>query len=82
MFASFRVVTNSETQSLAVPTSAIVREGDKTSVWVPQDRNHFLRKEVKTGIQQGGYVQIISGLELGEKVVSAGGLFIGNAASS
>jgi len=82
MFASFRVVTNSETQSLAVPTSAIVREGDKTSVWVSQDRNHFLRKDVKTGIQQGGYVQIISGLELGEKVVSAGGLFIGNAASS
>ena len=82
MFASFRVVTNSETQSLAVPTSAIVREGDKTSVWVAQDRNHFTRRDVTTGIQQGGYVQIYSGLQLGEKVVSGGGLLIGNAASS
>src|SRR6266404_630679 len=82
MFASFRVVTNREIQSLAVPTSAIVREGDKTSVWVAQDRNHFTRRDVKTGIQQGGYVQILSGLQFGEKVVSGGGLLIGNAASS
>jgi len=82
MFASFRVVTNSETQSLAVPTSAIVREGDKTSVWVSQDRNHFTRRDVTIGIQQGGYVQILYGLQPGERVVSGGGLLIGNAASS
>ena len=82
MFASFRVVTNSETQSLAVPTSAIVREGDKTSVWVSQDRNHFTRRDVTIGIQQGGYVQILYGLQRGERVVSGGGLLIGNAASS
>lgn len=82
MLASFRVVTNSETQSLAVPTAAIIREGDRTSVWVAQDRNRFLRRDVKIGLQQGGYVQIISGLEPGERVVSAGGLFIGNRASS
>ena len=82
MFASFRVVTNSETQSLAVRTSAIVREGDKTSVWVAQGRNRFARRDVTTGVQQGGYVQIVSGLQLGEQVVSEGGLLIGNAASS
>src|SRR6266567_3243152 len=72
MLASFRVVTNSETQSPAVPASAIVREGDKTSVWVAQDRNHFTRRDVRIGIHQGGYVQILSGLQLGEKVVSGG----------
>lgn len=82
MFASFRVVTNTETQSLAVPTTAIVREGDKTSVWVVQGRNHFARRDVKTGIQQGAYVQIVSGLQLGEKVVSEGSIFVDNAAKS
>lgn len=82
MFASFRVVTNAGTQSLAVPTTAIVREGDKTSVWVAQGRNHFARRDVTTGIQQGGYVQIVSGLQLGETVVSEGSIFVGNAAKS
>jgi cobalt-zinc-cadmium efflux system membrane fusion protein len=82
MFASFRVVTNAGTQSLAVPTTAIVREGDKTSVWVAQGQNHFARRDVTTGIQQGGYVQIVSGLQLGETVVSEGSLFVGNAAKS
>ena len=82
MFASFRVVTNFETQSLGVRTSAIVREGDKASVWVAQGRNRFARRDVTTGVQQGGYVQIVSGLQLGEQVVSQGGLFIANVASS
>src|SRR5262249_18181141 len=82
MFARFRVLTNSETESLAVPASAIIRDGDKTTVWVVQDTNHFVRRGVAVGMEQGGYVQILSGLQQGERVVSEGSLFITNAASS
>jgi cobalt-zinc-cadmium efflux system membrane fusion protein len=82
MFASFRIVTNSEIQSLAVPLSAIIREGGKASVWVIQDTNRFARREVTAGIEQQGYVQILSGLQQGDIVVSEGSLFISNAASS
>jgi cobalt-zinc-cadmium efflux system membrane fusion protein len=81
MFASFRIITNSEVQSLAVPTSAIVREGEKTSVWVKQGE-HFVRREVTVGLEQNGYVQILSGLQAGEKIVSEGGLFLSSLADS
>ena len=82
MFASFRVVTDSEIQSLAVPITAIVHDGNKTSVWVNVSGNQFARREVAVGIEQGGYVQVLSGLQSGDQVVSEGSIFIGNLASS
>jgi cobalt-zinc-cadmium efflux system membrane fusion protein len=82
MFAGFRVLTNSEIQSLCVPTSAVIRNGDKTSVWVIQDTNSFARREVTVGIEQRGNIQVLSGLQPGDRVVSEGSLFINNAASS
>ena len=82
MFASFRVVTDSETDSLAVPVSAVVHEGSKTSVWVKHSGNAFARREVTLGLEQGGYVQVLSGLQAGDQVVSEGSVFISNIASS
>jgi cobalt-zinc-cadmium efflux system membrane fusion protein len=82
MFASFRVVTDSEVASLAVPLSAVVHEGNKTSVWMKQSRNAFARREVTLGLEQGGYAQVLSGLQAGDQVVSEGSIFISNVASS
>jgi cobalt-zinc-cadmium efflux system membrane fusion protein len=82
MFASFRVVTDSQIQSLAVPAGAIVHEGGKTCVWVKQSTNQFARREVTVGLEQQGWVQVISGLQAGDQVVSQGSIFISNLASS
>jgi cobalt-zinc-cadmium efflux system membrane fusion protein len=82
MFASFHITTGAETQALAVPAGAIVRDGDKTAVWVTGDGTHFTRREVTVGTEQNGFVQIVNGLLQGERVVSEGGLFISNVASS
>jgi cobalt-zinc-cadmium efflux system membrane fusion protein len=81
MFASFRIITNSEVHALAVPVSAIVHEGEKTSVWVKQ-ADHFVRREVAIGLEQNGYVQVLSGLQAGEEIVSEGGLFLSSLADS
>ena len=82
MLASFRIVTNSEVHSLAVPLSAIIHEGSRASIWVAQTSNQFVKREVTIGLQQDGYAQIVSGLQPGEKVATAGSLFLANAASS
>jgi cobalt-zinc-cadmium efflux system membrane fusion protein len=82
MFASFRLLTASEVQALAVPVSAIVHDGGKTSVWVKQSGNQFGRREVAVGLEQAGYVQILSGLQAGDEIVSEGSIFISNIASS
>jgi len=82
MFATFRIVTTSAVQSLAVPLSALVHDGEKTSVWVAQPENGFVQREVTVGLEQDGYMQILSGLQAGERVVSDGSLFHSNAARS
>ena len=82
MFATFRIITHAEVQYLAVPLSAVVRDGDKTSVWVAQSEPQFVRREVKLGLEQNGYVQILSGLQAGEQVAAEGGLLLGSVAGS
>ena len=82
MFATFRIVTNEAVQSLAVPVSALVREGETASVWVAQPEQGFVQHTVTVGLEQDGYAQILSGLQSGEHVAAEGSLFLSNAARS
>jgi cobalt-zinc-cadmium efflux system membrane fusion protein len=82
MFATFHIVTTSAVHTLAVPSSAIVHDGEKTSVWVAQPEGEFVQREVTVGLEQDGYAQILSGLQLGEQVTSEGSLFLSNAVGS
>jgi cobalt-zinc-cadmium efflux system membrane fusion protein len=80
MFASFVIRMGDPTRSLAVPVEAVVREGDGTmTVWVTADRRRFVKRTVKPGIQQqGGWSQILEGLEPSELVVTDGAVFLSN----
>ena len=80
MFASFVIRIGDPARSPAVPVEAVVREGDATmTVWVTADRRRFVKRTVKVGIrQQGGWSQILEGLEPGELVVTDGAVFLSN----
>jgi cobalt-zinc-cadmium efflux system membrane fusion protein len=82
MFATFRIITHADMQYPAVPLSAVVRDGDSASVWVAQPEHQFVRREVKLGLEQSGYVQILSGVHEGEQVAAEGGLLLGSAVGS
>ncbi|KXK04201.1 MAG: RND family efflux transporter MFP subunit [Acidobacteria bacterium OLB17] len=58
----------------AIRSEAIQRDGDKAIVFVPKDDEPgaFEVREVEIGGESGGYTTIISGLKLGEKVVTTG----------
>jgi cobalt-zinc-cadmium efflux system membrane fusion protein len=48
-------------------------------VWVTADRRRFVMRSVKVDIQQqGGWSQILEGLEPGELVVTDGAVFLSN----
>ena len=51
-----------------VPAAAVVKDGDKTYVWVVRDAR-VERREVKLGAAQGDEFPVASGLEGGESVV-------------
>ena len=62
----------------AVPTDAVIREGDVATVWVETEPMLFKRRVVEIGIQQDGLTQIRSGLAVGELVVARGAIFVDN----
>ena len=78
MFASFKIATEEASTTVAVPTEAVIREGDLATVWVETEPMLFKRRVVDTGIQQDDLVQIRSGLALGELVVARGAIFVDN----
>ncbi len=79
MFASFVIRVGDPVPSLAVPAEGVVREGDGTmSAWVTKDNRHFIKRTVKTGLQQDGWTQILTGLMPGETVVMDGAVFLSN----
>lgn len=63
----------------AIPTTAVVREGDGSMItWVTADRRHFAVRTVKLGQQNHGQYEVLQGLQVGELVVAEGGVFLSN----
>jgi cobalt-zinc-cadmium efflux system membrane fusion protein len=79
MYASFVIRVGDPVRSPAVPEDGVVREGDGTmTVWVTKDSRHFTKRTVKTGLRENGWVQILDGLQPGERVVTEGAVFLSN----
>ena len=78
MFAMFKISIDDGSKSPAVPTDAVIREGDVATVWVDTEPRLFKRRVVDIGIQQNGLTQIRSGLDAGELVVAQGAIFVDN----
>ncbi|QIL78185.1 efflux RND transporter periplasmic adaptor subunit [Hymenobacter sp. HDW8] len=57
--------------STAAPATAL-NVGNMTTVWVQTAPTVFERRMVRTGLQAGGNVEILSGVTAGERVVSSG----------
>ncbi len=79
MFASFVIRMGDPAETPAIPMEGVVREGDGTmTVWVTADRRRYIRRTVRTGIQQGGWIQILEGVRPDELVVGEGAVFLSN----
>ena len=78
MFASFKIGIAEPSATPAVPTEAVIREGDVATVWVETEPRLFKRRVVEIGMQQNGLTQIRRGLSLGELVVARGAIFVDN----
>lgn len=65
-------LTAPERQGLTVPSEAIVNTGSGKRVFVEVADDMFAMRDVQTGWTLGNQVQIVKGLQPGDKVVSAG----------
>ena len=82
MFAEVRVWAGESVDDLAVPTSAIVDEAGQDVVYVMLGGESFERRVLRLGIRDGDYVQVLSGLEPGERIVTRGAYLVRLAGAS
>ena len=61
-----------EKNNLGIPDTALLMEGDKTFVYKVIENNMIKKTEVKTGVRDQGYLEVISDLSQGDKIVAEG----------
>jgi membrane fusion protein, heavy metal efflux system len=81
MFGSIRVLRSSST-GILVPTSAVIREGNEAHVFVSKGNGRFERRTVKLGRAVDGSIEILSGVNPGDSIVSEGALLLRAAAQN
>ncbi len=73
MFATVKVVSELEPSVLLIPDMAILRSGEKTTVFVALDGGKFDPRTVTLGPQaENDEYQVLSGLSEGERIVTSG----------
>ena len=70
MYATVRITTASR-RALAAPASAVMRTGERSMVFVDMGGGRLMPHEVETGRIGEGYVEILSGVEPGQRVVTS-----------
>lgn len=73
MFARIGVVVDQRENALRIPRGALLEDDSTTSVYVVAD-GIATRRDVETGYSDRGMVEIVSGLNDGERVVTVGQL--------
>ena len=82
MFANFVIKTGPDQTAVAVPTAAVIYEGDSARVWIVERGQSLGLREIKTGRTSDGQVEVLRGLNPGDQVVVSGALFIDRAAKN
>ncbi|MEN3148085.1 efflux RND transporter periplasmic adaptor subunit [Neorhizobium sp. IRAMC:178] len=74
MYGSAEIVIT-ETNALALPLSAVTTGRNGSTARKVED-NVVKQVKIETGIQDGGFVQVVSGLDAGDIVVAKAGAFV------
>jgi cobalt-zinc-cadmium efflux system membrane fusion protein len=71
MFANVSIITDLHRTAISIPQSAVLNDGGKTVVFVAEGSG-YKKRQVTAGIQSNDRVEIIDGLNAGDKVVVKG----------
>ena len=71
MFATVTLEGRSENPSVTVPSEALLRDGEQEFIILSLGEGMFRPVRIRSGIESGGRVQVLDGLEGGETIVSS-----------
>ena len=81
MFATLAFAEGRGTESLLVPSEAVIRTGERSVVIVAESEGKFRPHDVEVGFESGGKSEIRKGLSGGDKVVVSGQFLIDSEAN-
>jgi membrane fusion protein, copper/silver efflux system len=70
------VITGSAGKRLMIPRDALIRTGTRTSVVIAVGEGRFQPTDVTPGVASGDWIEIVRGLNEGDRVVTAGQFLI------
>lgn len=76
MFTEVRISYGSRSDALVVPSSAVLQDGDESIVYIAEDGGKFEKVVVSIGRVQGNSIEVLTGLETGQKIVVKGGFVL------
>jgi membrane fusion protein, heavy metal efflux system len=82
MFANFAIHAPKSGSAILVPAAAVIHEGDGARVWIARADGLLQARSVKTSEGPDGFERVVSGLAPGERIVTAGAIFVNEAGSS
>ncbi len=69
MFATVKIASPLSVEAIVAPDQAIIRTGERNIAVIALGGGYFEPRDVKLGVQSEGYVQILDGVRVGEKIV-------------
>jgi len=75
MFGTIHLLRTS-TPGILVPTSAVIREGNNSYLFVGKGNNRFERRSVTLGRVFDGSLEVVNGVDAGDTIVSEGVLLL------
>jgi multidrug efflux pump subunit AcrA (membrane-fusion protein) len=72
MFAEIRLVVGSKAGAIAVPSAAVLKDDQGLPYVFMPAGDLAAKREVKTGVSNGDYIQISNGLKAGDKLITFG----------
>lgn len=76
MFAEAEISVPLKDYKMAVPSSAILSDEDKTFVFRHWKDDLWVRCDVDMGRKQGGFVEVLNGISTGDTIVSSGAFML------
>ncbi len=81
MYARATIFASESADVLYVPREAVIRGGDNDRIVLSMGNGRFRSQPIKTGIESGGVIEILGGLNEGDDVVTSGQFLIDSESS-
>lgn len=76
MFVAMQIPTATTRDALVIPAAALQQIDDDTVVFVQTGEDTFEKRVVETGLGTGGWVPVMTGLKVGDRVVTDGAFML------